>query len=106
MLNPATDDPVLGRPAVAGVLRGVEEACDEFRHTHLLADTSRAEAPLYGLVFEAKIGTATVRGVDLLEIDEHDRITRFEVAARPMAALMVLGSRMSESQNPPPPEQR
>jgi len=49
-------------------------------------------------VFEAKIGTATLRGVDLIEIDEHDRITRFEVAARPMATLMALGSRMSGSQ--------
>jgi hypothetical protein len=98
MLNPATDDPVVGKQAVAAALRAVEEACDEFRHTHLFADTSSAEAPLYGLVFEAKIGSATLRGVDLIEIDEHDRITRFEVAARPMAALMALGSRMGGPQ--------
>jgi len=98
MLNPATDEPVVGNEAVAAALRAVEETCDEFQHTHLLADTSRAEAPLYGLVFEAKVGTATLRGVDLIEIDEHDRIARFEVAARPMAALMALGSRMSGSQ--------
>ena len=100
MLNPATDDPVVGKQAVAAALRAVEEACDEFQHTHLLADTSNADAPLYGLVFEAKIGTATLRGVDLIEIDEHDRITRFEVAARPMAALMALGGRMGGSQPP------
>ncbi len=98
MLNPATDDPVVGKEAVAASLRAVEEACDEFQHTHLFADTSHADAPLYGLVFEAKVGTATLRGVDLIEIDEHDRIARFEVAARPMTALMALGSRMSGSQ--------
>jgi hypothetical protein len=40
MLNPATDDPLVGREAVADALRSVEAACDEFRHTHLLHDPS------------------------------------------------------------------
>lgn len=97
MLNPATDDPVVGKDAVAGALRAVHEACDEFRHTHLLVDTSTGQAPLFGLVFEAKVGDATLRGVDLIELDEHDRISSFTVAARPMAALMALGARMSSS---------
>lgn len=39
MLNPATDEPVVGNEAVAAALRAVEETCDEFQHTHLLADT-------------------------------------------------------------------
>ncbi len=95
MLNPATDDPVVGRDAVAVALQAVEDACDEFQHTHLLADGSSNEPQLYGLVFEAKIGEATLRGVDLLEIDSNDRITKFEVAARPISALMALGGRMS-----------
>lgn len=97
MLRPATDDPVVGREAVAAALQAVDAACDEFRHTHLLSD-SREDAALYGLVFEAKIGTAALRGVDLLGIDEHDLISRFEVAARPVSALMALGSRMAATQ--------
>lgn len=95
MLNPATDDPVVGRDAVAGALRAVEAACDEFRHTHLLADASNGPTPLFGLVFEAKVGDATLGGVDLVEIDEHDRISTFKVAARPVSALMALGIRMA-----------
>jgi hypothetical protein len=98
MLNPATDDPVVGKEAVGAALRAVEEACDEFRHTHLLVDTSAG--PLFGLVFEAKIGDAALDGVDLIELDENDRITSFTVQARPMSALLALGARMSSRQQP------
>lgn len=100
MLNPATDDPVVGKEAVAAALRAVETACDEFRHTHLLSDTSPGQTPLFGLVFEARIGDARLQGVDLIEIDEADRITTFTVQARPVSALMALGARMSGSQQP------
>ncbi len=94
MLNPATDDPVSGKEAVAAALRAVEAACDEFRHTHLLVDTSSGRGPLFGVVFEAVVGDAKLQGVDLIELDENDRIGTFTVAARPMSALMALGSRM------------
>lgn len=100
MLNPASDDPVVGTDAVAGALRAVDAACDEFRHTHLLAEIATGEPSLFGLVFEAKVGAATVHGVDLIELDEHDRISSFTVAARPIAALMALGARMSGTQRP------
>ncbi|HWF34734.1 MAG TPA: nuclear transport factor 2 family protein [Solirubrobacteraceae bacterium] len=96
MLNPASDDPVIGRDAVAAALRAVEGACDAFRHTHLLVETDGVgETPLFGLVFEAKVGQATLRGVDLIELDGNDRISTFTVAVRPVGALMALGARMS-----------
>lgn len=95
MRNPATDDPVAGSDAVAAALRAVEAACDEFRHTHLLVDTASSVGPLYGLVFEARVGDATLRDVGLLELDERDRIKTFTVMARPITALMALGARTS-----------
>jgi hypothetical protein len=98
MLNPATDDPVVGREAVAAALGAVDAACDQFQHTHLLADVSSDRASLFGLVFEATIGEAKLRGIDLIEIDEQGQIARFEVAARPIAALMALGNRMRKAQ--------
>ncbi len=98
MLNPATDDPIVGKGAVAAALRAVEAACDAFRHTHLLAETSTGQAPLFALVFEATVGDATLGGVDLIELDEGDRISKFTVTARPMSALIELGARMSSSQ--------
>jgi limonene-1,2-epoxide hydrolase len=97
MLNPASDEAVSGRDAVAAALRGIDTACDEFRHTHLLVDTTRNERPLYGLVFEAR-GDHRLRGVDLIEIDKSsDRIATITVIARPVPALMALGARMTGS---------
>ncbi|MDQ6777983.1 MAG: nuclear transport factor 2 family protein [Actinomycetota bacterium] len=96
-LNPASDEPLVGRDAVAAALRAVESACDEFRHTHLLADD---QGQLFGLVFEAKVGEETLRGVDLVQLDDSDRISTFTVMARPMQALMALGARMAEGPRP------
>jgi hypothetical protein len=96
MHNPATDDPVVGRDSVAACLRAVEAACDEFRHTHLLTETPSEGRPLFGLVFEAKIEQSTLYGVDIIELDDDDRISSFTVLARPIASLMALGARMSE----------
>ncbi len=62
MLNPATDDPVVGKEAVASALAAVEAACDDFRHTHLLSDSSSSHKPLFGLVFVARVGDPTLRG--------------------------------------------
>jgi hypothetical protein len=94
MLNPASDEPIVGRDAVIAALRAVEGACDEFEHTHLLGEASPGEAPLFGLVFRARVGDARLGGVDLVTLDERDRICRFEVAVRPVPALMALGARM------------
>ncbi len=99
MLNPATDEPIRGREAVARALRAVEEACDEFRHTHMLAEPTPTISALFALVFEATIGEAVLGGVDLIELDEDDRIATFTVAARPIAALMALGGRIAELDN-------
>ncbi len=92
MLNPATDDPLVGRDAVAAAFGAVDAACDEFRHSHLLVEMATGQTSLFGLGFEAKIGNTTLRGIDLIELDEHDRISSFKVAARPM---MALGARRS-----------
>jgi hypothetical protein len=95
MRNPATDDPVIGPAAVGEALRAVDGAADAFRHTHLLRSSPGDESQLYGLVYEAQVGELTLSGVDLVTIDAHDRIATFTVLARPIAALMALGGRMS-----------
>lgn len=96
LLNPASDDPVVGRGSVTIALRAVESACDEFRHTHLLVDSMNGARSLFGLVFEARVGDTALRRVDLVEIDDSlDQITSFTVMARPIGGLMALGTRMS-----------
>lgn len=96
MLNPATDDPLVGQDAVAGALMAVAAACDEFRHTHLLEESGNDDGGrLFGLVFEATIGEARLTGVDLIELNTAGQISRFSVAVRPVSALAALGARMS-----------
>jgi hypothetical protein len=63
----------------------------------LLADD---QGRLFGLVFEAKVGEETLRGVDLVELDDRDRISTFTVFARPMKALIALGARMGQGPRP------
>ena len=94
MLNPATDDEIRGKDAVAASLGAVEAACDEFRHTHLLVDAAGDPKPEFGLVYEAVVGDARLEGVDVLELHDRDR-DRIRVSARPMSGLMALGARMS-----------
>jgi hypothetical protein len=43
----------------------------------------------------ARFGDQTLSGVDLVTIEERDRIATFPVLARPIAALMALGGRIS-----------
>jgi hypothetical protein len=96
MLDPGSDEPVVGRESVTVALRAVDSACDELRHTHLLVDTASGGNPRFGQVFEARVGDQGLRGVDLVEIDDsRDLISTFTVQARPTAALMALGARMS-----------
>ena len=94
MYSVSSDNPVVGSETDAAALRAVEASCDEFRHTHLLADSSSSSSgePLFGLAFEARIGDAALQGVDLLDLDEHDRIKTFTVMARPVGSLMALGA--------------
>ncbi len=93
MLNPATDEETVGREAVTAALSAVERSCDEFRHTHLLANATGDGTLLCGLVFEARIDDSTLQGVDLVEIDKMlDQINTFTVLARPLSALMALGA--------------
>ena len=52
MLNPASEEPVVSRESVAGALRTVTSACDHFRHTHVLVDSSNGAKSQFGLAFE------------------------------------------------------
>jgi ketosteroid isomerase-like protein len=99
MRTPATDDPVVGREAVLGALRGVQQACDEFVHTQLLEPAAESADRVYALVFEARIGDARLEGVDLIELNGDDQIVAFTVIARPVASLMALGTRIAENRS-------
>ena len=49
----------------------------------------------WALEFEAKIGELTLRGIDLIKLDDEGKIIDFEVMMRPANALQALGMEMS-----------
>jgi hypothetical protein len=48
------------------------------------------------LEFEANIGELTLRGVDLIKVNEDGKIIDFEVMVRPANALQILGMEMGK----------
>jgi hypothetical protein len=50
----------------------------------------------WALEFEAKIGELTLRGIDLIKLDDEGKIVDFEVMIRPANALQILGMEMSK----------
>lgn len=95
LLTPRSDEPIVGRQAAGDLLRAVEGACDEFRHTHVLVSEGADQTPLIALVYEARIGDEQMRGVDLITLDDGDRISTFVIAARPVSAIAALGRRLA-----------
>ena len=53
------------------------------------------------LEFKADIGSSIVHGLDLLEIDNSGKITKFEVMARPFTAISLLRQAYLESDATP-----
>jgi len=89
--NPMSAEPLAGRDAVAAALAGLDEVFDDFEHVQVLTDPDPGDAiaETQAVVFRARIGDHTVEGIDLLEVDHHDRIATFTVFARPLSALQA-----------------
>lgn len=64
---------------------------EDFRYIREIIDEQN-----FGLEFEARIGELSLRGIDLIQIDESGRITDFEVMIRPANALQILGMEMGK----------
>lgn len=48
------------------------------------------------LEFKCRLDDVEVNGVDIIQLDEAGRITRFKVMIRPLKAIQALGARMAE----------
>lgn len=83
--SPVTFQPFLGRDAASHLLGIVMEVFEGFRYTDELAGEGTA-----ALVFEARVGTRDVQGVDLLWFDDEGLIREFAVMVRPLSAARAL----------------
>ena len=80
-----------GRDATMVFLRAAMETFADFRYVRtFLEEDGRGMA----LMFEAKVGTRRVEGVDLLRLNAHGLVDDFRVMVRPHSALEALMTAM------------
>jgi hypothetical protein len=89
--SPAVFEPYQGKPATMVLLKAVSRVFQDFRYVRtFIEEDGRGMA----LVFEAKVGTRHVEGIDLLRLDAHGLVDDFRVMVRPHSALEALMTAM------------
>ncbi len=87
--SPFVWKPKDGKVITTIILTTVTQVLQEFRYVREILDGNN-----WALEFEAKIGELTLRGVDLIQLNEDGEIIDFEVMVRPANALQALGLEM------------
>ena len=93
--SPFVWKPKDGKAITTVILTTVATVFEDFRYVREIIDGQN-----FALEFEARIGELTLRGVDLIQIDESGKIIDFEVMIRPANALQVLGMEMGKRLSP------
>ena len=89
--SPFVWKPKDGKAITTVILTTVATVFEDFRYVREIIDGQN-----FALEFEARIGELTLRGVDLIQIDERGKIVDFEVMIRPANALQILGMEMGK----------
>ena len=87
--SPFVWKPKDGKEITIKILMTVTTVFEDFRYIREVTD-----APHAVLEFEARVGEFSLRGVDLIRINEDGKIVDFEVMVRPANALQALGMEM------------
>lgn len=83
--------PYHGRQAAWLILTNVAEVFEDFAYYREVIDGND-----WALAFSARVGELSVRGIDLMRLDDDGRIVEFEVFARPFNGLQALGAAMAQ----------
>ena len=89
--SPFVWKPKDGKEITKKILVTVSKVFQNFRYVREIADDKQI-----CLEFEANIGELTLRGVDLIELNDVGEIVDFEVMVRPANALQILGMEMGK----------
>ena len=89
--SPFVWKPKDGKAITKSILTTVTQVFQDFRYVREILDGNN-----WALEFEAKIGELTLRGVDLIQLNEEGKIIDFEVMIRPANALQALGLEMGK----------
>jgi hypothetical protein len=88
--SPFVWKPKLGKEITIRVLIAATKTFQDFRYVREVTDGNH-----WALEFEARIGEFSLRGIDLIEVNEAGKIIDFEVMIRPANALQKLGAEMN-----------
>lgn len=87
--SPFVWKPKEGKPAARQILLTAARVFEEFCYVREILDGQN-----WALEFEARLGEYSMRGVDLIGLDERGKIVEFEVMIRPANALQAVGLEM------------
>jgi hypothetical protein len=85
--SPAVFEPYEGKAATLVLLKAVSSVFQDFRYVRSFVEE---HAMGLALVFEARIGTRTIEGVDFLRLNSLGLVDDFRVMVRPHSALEAL----------------
>jgi len=95
--SPVQFKPFEGRAAITQLLQILVEVFEDFRYTEQMESDKGA----LGLVFQARIGSREVEGLDLLRFNDDGLISEVTVMVRPLSAvealLAAVGPRLASS---------
>lgn len=83
-----------GKAVTTHILMTVTQVFENFRYIREIIEENN-----FCLEFEASIGDLTLRGVDLISLNDDGKIIDFEVMIRPANALQTLGMEMGRRLN-------
>jgi hypothetical protein len=85
--SPYLDQPYSGRQATALILTAVSEVFQDFTYHREIIEGNN-----WALEFSARVGDQSLKGIDLIRLDDDGRIVEFEVFVRPYNGLRALGA--------------
>lgn len=84
--------PHQGHQATGLILSTVAEVFQDFTYHRELIDGNN-----WALEFSARVGDLSVKGIDLIRLDDDGQIVEFEVFIRPANGLQALGAAMAQT---------
>jgi hypothetical protein len=85
--SPAVFEPYKGKAATMVLLKAVSGVFQDFRYVRTFIEE---HAMGLALVFEARIGTRTIEGIDILQLNSLGLVDDFRVMVRPHSGLEAL----------------
>ena len=89
--SPVLWKPWRGRQAAWLILTTVAEVLQDFRYERELLDGRN-----WALEFSARVGDLSIKGIDLIQLNERGQIAAFEVYIRPLNGLQALAAVMAK----------